>query len=181
MWSHTQRTLLGRWESSAPGQPLAIGDESVVVVDYEVPLAARQTDEGVGDIDLLGVGSNSLRPWIIELKVGASSESPYRALLQALRYSAMLDANRRQISGEVKARTGAWPAVLAVAADHEYWDRWQRESVAAGDWMPVLRRLAAGITGSLGRDVVFVDLGSVEWTVIDGAAQLASPLDIRVI
>ena len=105
------------------GRPLAIGDESVVV-DYEVPLAARQADDGVGDIDLLGVGPTLGRPWIIELKVGSNTEPPYSALLQALRYSAMLDANRRQISVEVKTRTRvdlAWPAVLAVAADQEYW------------------------------------------------------------
>lgn len=166
------------------GRPLAIGDESVVVVDYEVPLAARQADDGVGDIDLFGLGSTLGRPWIIELKVGSNTEPPYSALIQALRYSAMLDANRRQISVEVRARTRvdlAWPAVLAVAADHEYWDRWHRESLAAGDWLRTLRQLATGITESLGIDVVFVDLGSVEWTVIDGAAQLVSPLDVRVI
>lgn len=166
------------------GQPLAIGDESVVVVDYEVPLAARQADDGVGDIDLLGIGSTLSRPWIIELKVGSNTEPPYSALIQALRYSAMLDANRHQISVEVKARTRvdlAWPAVLAVAADQDYWDRWRQESQAAGDWLPALRMFATGITESLGIDVVLVDLGSVEWTVIDGAAQLVSPLDVRII
>jgi hypothetical protein len=166
------------------GQPLAIGDESVIVVDYEVPLAARQADDGVGDIDLFGLGSTLGRPWIIELKVRSNTEPPYSALIQALRYSAMLDANRRQISVEVKARTRvdlSWPAVIAVAADTEYWQGWHQESKATGDWLPALRQLATGIAQALGIQVVFVDLGSVEWTVIDGAAQLVSPLDIQVI
>lgn len=166
-------------------RPVVIDSEPVDILDYEVPLAARGSDDGVGDIDLLGRSSVSGRPWIIELKVGANIEPPYSALLQALRYSAMVDANRRQLSTEVKARTNGseltWPGVIAVAADRVYWGRWQRESTRAGDWLSTLRELAARITEALGIKVVFVDLGDLSWELVDGAAQLTSPLEAHLL
>jgi len=166
-------------------RPVMIAGEPVEILDYEVPLAARGSDGGVGDVDLLGRSSVSGRPWIIELKVGANTEPPYSALLQALRYSAMVDANRRQLSTEVKARTNGseltWPGVIVVAADRTYWERWERESPRAGDWLSALRQLAARVTEALGIQVVFVDLGDLSWELIDGAAQLTTSLEPHVL
>lgn len=50
-------------------EPLIIGEERAAPPDYEVPLRARRSDTGVGEIDLLGVGVESARPWVVELKL----------------------------------------------------------------------------------------------------------------
>ncbi len=163
-------------------QPLVVLNESVTVLDYEVPLRARQADKEIGEIDLLGLNS-SHRPWIIELKIAPNTDTPLKALFQALRYSAILDANRRAITNEIRSRHDVpdltWPGVIAVAADSPYWQQW--DNPKAGDWLPALRDLAHQITAETGIEIVLVDLGPVQTEVIDEAAQLQRPLDIRVL
>jgi hypothetical protein len=66
--------------------PLSFDGRAVRLIDYEVPLRAHQADGGVGEIDLLGFDETTHRPWIIELKLAPSSETPLKALIQALRY-----------------------------------------------------------------------------------------------
>jgi hypothetical protein len=49
---------------------------------------------------------------VIELKVAPNTDTPLKALFQGLRYSAILDANRRVLTKEILARMGAssiWP------------------------------------------------------------------------
>lgn len=163
--------------------PLLIGDESVTIVDYEVPLRTRSTDREVGEVDLLGIGDPSCRPWIIEMKVWPNKETPLKALYQGLRYSAMLDANRHQLSSEIMAATHkpqlSWPGVIVLAADSPYWEYWDK-AATAGDWLPALRSLAHGVTEELGIEIIVLDLGNIEVDVIDGAPQLRSELALRI-
>ncbi len=164
------------------GQPLLVPGGNITVLDYEVPLRARQADKKIGEVDLLGLDS-SHRPWVIELKIAPNTDTPLKALYQGLRYSAILDANRRAINTEIRSRHDVpdltWPGVIAVAADSAYWQQWGHPK--AGDWLPALRDLAHQITAEIGIDVVLVDLGAVQTDVIDEAAQLQRSLDIRVL
>ena len=160
--------------------PVAIGGDEVVIVDYEVPLQSRQADRGVGDIDLLGV-DDSGRPWIIELKIWPSSDTPFEALLQVLRYSAIVDANRHRFATELEATTGVkptWPTIVAVVADQPYWTDWlsSRES---GAWLEALSQLSIQVGAQLGVDVRLLDLGELVVETVDGVAQLSSELAIR--
>lgn len=163
------------------GAPLLVGSNAVSIVDYEVPLRARQADREIGEIDLLGLDA-AHRPWEIELKVAPNTDTPLKALYQGLRYSAILDANRKAISNEVLACRGAspaWPGVIAVAADSAYWAQWDHPK--AGNWLSALKRLADRVTSELGMPVVLLDLGTVGTEVADGSARLTTSLEIRIL
>jgi hypothetical protein len=163
------------------GSPLLLGSDELTILDYEVPLRARQADKEVGEIDLLGLDTAD-HPWVIELKVAPNSDTPLKALYQGLRYSAILDANRQAITTEVLAHKGAsplWPGVIAVAADSAYWGQWDHPK--AGDWLSALKQLADRITSELGVEIVLLDLGAVETEVADGSARLTAPLDLRTL
>ena len=162
--------------------PLQIGEHSVTLIDYEVPLRAERADGGIGEIDLLGLDETN-RLWIIELKVSPNTETPLKALLQALRYSAILDANRRAIAMEIGERTMKqirWPAVLAVSADRVYWER-LTSTAKAGAWLEAISRLTDRIESTLGLSVWLLDLGDLKAEVIDGRARLVSAPDVATI
>jgi hypothetical protein len=74
------------------------------LLDYQVPLKARQADRGIGNIDLLGVTASG-RIAVVELKVTSSSskgDNPLRALLESLAYCAIVEANAPDISSEIE-------------------------------------------------------------------------------
>ena len=166
------------------GSPINVGGKSVSVVDYEVPLAARQGDKGVGDIDLLGFEPESGQPWIIELKVFPNDETPLKAFYQAVRYSAMIDANRKALEEDFQGHLGirnlVWPAVLLLAADRPYWEA-LRAVPEAGAWRKALGDLEERVTTALGLQFHLVDLGDLEVELIDGAAHLTCDLHCEVV
>lgn len=163
-------------------KPLQIADQTVTLVDYEVPLRAERADWGIGEVDLLGL-DNTGRPWIIELKVAPNTETPLKALMQVLRYGAIADANRQAISAEIRDLLGLearWPAVLAVAADREYWER-LLATTAAGAWLEAMAGLRDRLRDALSIDILLLDLGNLEVDLIDSRAKLASPPEVRVL
>lgn len=160
---------------------LEIDGSQVTIIDYQTPLFAFRSKSEAGEIDLLGIDSTD-RLWVIELKVGANSETPVAAYLQALRYAAMLERNRHAITAEVLekyAREVTWPPAVAVLADRAYWER-IIGTAAAGDWRPELRNLADQVGARLYIPCQFVDLGTVEHTVDQGMPILTGPLDVRL-
>lgn len=71
-------------------------------LDYQFPLQARQSDKAIGKIDLVGV-TNSGRFTVIELKrkperENQRGETPLAALMQGLRYAAIVSANLAMIA-----------------------------------------------------------------------------------
>ncbi|MCY4030836.1 MAG: hypothetical protein OXF05_01820 [Hyphomicrobiales bacterium] len=74
-------------------------------LDYQVPLKARQSDGGIGKIDIVGVNSKG-RLILVELKVESKhsgrGDSPFSALLQGLRYAAIVEANLKAIAAEAR-------------------------------------------------------------------------------
>ena len=119
------------------------------LLDYEVPLKASNNDERLGKIDLLGA-TNRGRPVIIELKVSQKNNSrgntPLLALMQGLRYAAVVQANNRAIAAEARERydidVSDEPPIVQIMAPEDWWRGWfeMADSTrrAAGEWEPKL-------------------------------------------
>ena len=166
---------------NAPGH-LVVGSSQVRIVDYEFPLRRSRSDEGVGEIDLVGIEPSRARLWIIELKVLDNMDTPLKALLQGLRYSAIVDANQAEIMREALELFQVdleWPAAVAVAADAPYWQK-IIDTPRAGDWLVALKDLNGSLTERLGIDIRLLDVGDLQVeTGTDGKAQLRQPVAVK--
>ena len=155
--------------------PLVVGSSQVRIVDYEVPLRSSLSDEGVGEIDLVGIDTDLDRLWIIELKVFDNMDTPLKALLQGLRYSAIVDASQAAITLEALGRFDAdlqWPAVIAVAGDNAYSEK-MIGTPKAGDWLTALKVLSGSLAERLRIDIRLLDLGDLQVEIgTDGKAHL---------
>jgi hypothetical protein len=104
---------------------LADGSD-VVLLDYQFPLKAKQADEGIGKIDLLGLaGGNTLV--VIEIKIGGNREDRRIALIEGLVYAAIVEANAPTIHSQLETVKGhsirqPRPHVY-LAAPPEFWRR----------------------------------------------------------
>lgn len=133
------------------------GNGWVRPLDYQVPLKARQNDAGIGKIDLLGV-TDAGRLVVVELKVdgtgGSRSDSPVAALMEALRYAAILQANQSIIASEAKAKFDAHvsdeelPAIMLLGTE-AWWQSWLTLR-AAGSWTAPFSRLLNQIETQIG-------------------------------
>ena len=135
--------LNGRWPSQDSGW--------FHMLDYQFQLKAQRSDKGIGKVDLLGVTDKG-RLMVIELKVkpkGGSDrgDSPMKALIQGLRYAAVVKANIKVIATEAKNNTGARfndvkitkeSPIIQILAPKCWWHDWfhlgapTRNKV--GDW-----------------------------------------------
>ena len=79
--------------------PRADGTE-FFLLDYQFPLKAWRSDKDIGKIDLLGV-TNQGRLMVIELKVNDRRDTPVAAMLQGLRYAAIVQSNLNSIAWEL--------------------------------------------------------------------------------
>jgi hypothetical protein len=140
------------------------------LLDYQVPLKARRTDTGVGKMDLLAVTDDE-KLMIVELKVrnqsGGRSDSPPAALLEALRYSAMVEADFHAISDEVAKTFGVKlvrePPIVAILAPRNWWRAWF-DLPAAGNWGPAFAALADAVTARTGVTITCMALEDVALT-----------------
>lgn len=96
-------------------------------LDYQVPLKARQSDGGIGKIDIVGVNDEG-RLILVELKVESKrsgrGDSPSSALLQGLRYAAVVEANLKAIAHEAKSfGVEVWekPPIVQILATEAWW------------------------------------------------------------
>ena len=141
----------------------------VELVDYQVPLKARSGDAGLGKVDIFGVDLSG-RHVIVELKIaGASgrSDTPLRAVLEGLTYSAVLLANQDAIDEElaemdVRLRTNADSATshahrILVAAPTDYWRQWD----AFEGWLEAASKVLGAIAQGVGASIELVDLGAI--------------------
>lgn len=128
------------------------------IIDYQVPLKARQSD-ALGKVDLLGLDDDG-RLCVIELKAAGSNEPPVRAVLEALSYAAVLTANldtlvrefaqRRLVARSTSPRVVVW-------APEAYW-RTHRHAI------PRLAPLLARIATQTEVPVSLVSIGDVAVT-----------------
>jgi hypothetical protein len=126
-------------------------------LDYQVPLKARRNDAGIGKIDLLGVTDGG-QLVVVELKVdrigGGRRDAPPAALMEALRYSAILQANQSVIASEARTKFDAHvsdtasPAVLVLGTE-AWWKSWLTVE-AAGSWTDGFARLLSDIETHIG-------------------------------
>jgi hypothetical protein len=160
---HLAMALFNAYRNPNPGLLLPNG-EPLAILDYQFPLKARRSDHGVGKVDLLGALSSG-RLCVIELKrmSGGSPETPLRALLEGLAYTAIVQANSDAIAAEARSLFEVQivhpiPAVM-VMAPQAYWSYFQ-EKRAAGPWRASLAELANRITDTLDLPVLFLGLGA---------------------
>ena len=79
------------------GQMALPDGERLRWLDYQFPLKAKRSDQGIGKIDLLGLTDEG-RLCVVELKTARSTEDPRIALLQGLAYAAIVEANLERIA-----------------------------------------------------------------------------------
>lgn len=148
------------------------------LLDYQFPLKAQRSDKGIGKADLLGVTDQG-RLMVIELKVkrrdGTCSETPMKALMEGLRYAAIVMANREKIAKEAKdnqcirkhldelglcskTEISEEPPLVQILAPKSWWDAWLNlgwsTRKAAGYWEPEFAQLLRDIEEKVG---VFVE------------------------
>ncbi len=144
---------------------------SLRLLDYQFPLQSRRGDKGVGEVDLFAV-MDDIYPCVIELKMDSDTsrgDSPLQALLQALAYCAIVEANMGDISSEAEGEFEAQQPRLMVMAPESYWEGYIREP-RAGNWQPALQELARKITDRIGLQIYFVALHNCEFSM--GHSQL---------
>lgn len=132
------------------------------LLDYQFPLKTNRSDLGIGKVDLLGVTEQG-RLMVIELKVknrknNGRGDNPMVALLEGLRYTAIVQANLNCIAGEIEQKFDCSiqiePPVVQVLAPEDWWKAWMelksRTRSAAGNWERAFARLAKDIEERIG-------------------------------
>lgn len=158
----------GFWPSVSAGK--------VRLLDYQFPLDPTRNARTV---DLLGA-TDCGQLTVIELKVKPKADqkrgdSPMAALIQALGYAAIVDANRAAIAEEVKYRFGEEvseePPIVQILGPKAWWRGWlelpSSTRKAAGRWEQEFVRLARDIEKQLDIVVEFVALDDVQCSDID--------------
>ena len=181
----------GRVQARNPGSPaeehLAIalwrldarwpraGGGEMRLLDYQFPLKAWRTDAGLGKVDLLGVTDQG-RLAVVELKVrrkdGSRGGTPLLALMEGLRYAAVVHANHRAIAAEARSRFGIdvtdEPPIVQILAPEDWWRGWcdmvPRTRTAAGRWEADFVELAARLEARLGTVIECVSLQGTSLT-----------------
>ena len=144
-------------------------------LDYQFPLQSTRANRRAGTVDLLGITDGG-RLLVSELKVapaGGRGKSPMAALMQGLRYAAVVDANNEAIGREAVDTQGV-PAVstrrpiVQILAPKTWWRGWlQLEDSTrkkAGAWERSFAELTADIEKRLDVDVECLAMDDVQRT-----------------
>ena len=149
-------------------------------LDYQVPLKAKRADYRIGKIDLLGVTDRG-RLIVVELKYPCSGrgDSPQHALMEGLRYAAIVEANLKPLANEAGKRFGIkvddkMPPIVQVLGPRSWWRDWldpRLKNRAAGDWNRAFSRLASAVEARIG--------AAVECMAMDGNTEFTPGLNGR--
>jgi len=144
-------------------------------IDYQTPLKAKQSDKGIGNVDLFGVIDNTV-PAVIELKIegidGGRADSPLHALIEGLAYCAIIEKNLPKISDEASTKfnkhfNASKPTLIELAPD-EYWKRYLLNK-SAGHWLPEIINMSNKIKKELGIEIIFLAMADSEFEMgLDG-------------
>jgi hypothetical protein len=177
------------WAESRSGNSFKLPDGTDLnFLDYQVPLKARAADVAVRAVDLIGLVENA-NLCIIELKVLSSnktSNSPLQAFLEALAYSAIIDANSADIASEVEEKFGYQiigdKPMIIIMAPRNYWD-WCLGIKQAGNWCGALIELTTSLESALGLRSQFLSLSNVdlEMGYAGQKARLNSPCSLLAV
>lgn len=164
-----EHLAIAMYNASRSGIRFELPDSRILeIMDYQTPLKAKQSDRGIGKVDLFGVLDKTL-PTVIELKIegqnGSYSDTPLRALLEGLAYCAIVEANMSAITEEAVSTLGlsllATRPILIVMAPEEYWRRYLKHP-STGSWLPELLRVIEVLKGQLELEVHMVALKGAE-------------------
>ena len=142
-------------------------------IDYQTPLKAKQSDKGIGKVDLFGA-IDSRHPAVVELKIkganGSYADSPLHALLEGLAYCAIIEANISAISSEAKTKhdiqfsKGA-PALVVLAPENYLTHK------VAGNWLPELLKMANQLSNTLDMEIMLLAMTDAGFEMgLDGAS-----------
>lgn len=163
------------------------------LLDYQFPLKAQLSDKGIGEVDLLGVTDQG-QLMVIELKVKPKSgkdrgESPMVALIQGLRYAAIVESNIKMIASEAESRTGdrfkdanimETSPIIQILAPESWWYAWfelgDRTRNKVGDWEVEFCNLITDIEERLGLTVECMALDMDRTDIDCGAGDRAPQL-----
>ena len=141
------------------------------LLDYQVRAKTGPADEsetkGITRFDLIGVGPEGrlvvvklryLEPTATRCRVG---DTPLRQLLEGLAYTAIAEANRADLAGEIAERFGHTisdePPMLLVMASPRYWELCRKRATQKGaHWIKELDRIAADAPEAIGVTVKFM-------------------------
>lgn len=170
---HVGQALVRHCSERGEGLTLPDDDWSLLPLDHQVRVKSGPTDDletkGIGRIDLLGVTSDD-RLAVIKLRVLEPAatrcgvgDTPLRALLEGLAYTAIASANREELRSEIAERFGrtvnAEPPVLVLLASPSYWRLCRkREAQKGAAWIKEMERLAKEIESEAGPSVRYLGL-----------------------
>ncbi|MDK1027193.1 MAG: hypothetical protein QGM46_10635 [Actinomycetota bacterium] len=117
---------------------ISLGDSGGLrLLDYQVPLKARRADARIGKVDIVALATSG-RVAVIELKMAtpkSKGDTPLRALLEALAYCAIVEANAQEFAFEIRERYGLHATDgrpdLVVMGPRPYWPNWNDTALAA--------------------------------------------------
>ena len=128
-------------------------------LDYQVPLKAVLADHGIGKVDLLSVTDRG-RLIVVELKFprNGRGDSPMHALMEGLRYAAIVEGRTACIAKEVEDRFHRkidyeTPPIVQILGPRLWWRGWFDSDLrrgAAGDWNREFGSLASQIEKKIG-------------------------------
>jgi hypothetical protein len=187
---HLSIALVNRFRSAGEGLdlPAAPAGDTFEAFAYQVPLKVRQadSDKRIGKIDLIGAIPED-RLAIAVLKFvppsatrGSTGDTPLRALLEGLCYTAIVQANRSDILGEIEAeyerKLSDEPPILVLLGNTRYWELCRkREAQKGAAWINQMERLAQEIDENLGIAVRYLGLklqGDPGWEYTDDKPML---------
>jgi hypothetical protein len=170
---HLSMALVNRFRAVGEGLdlPAAPAGDTLEAFAYQVPLKVRQTDpdKRIGKVDLIGAIPED-RMAIVVLKYvsptatrGSTGDTPLRALLEGLAYTAIVQANRHEVLGEIDAVYGRKlaedPPILIVLGNTRYWELCRkREAQRGAAWINQMERLAQETDLNLGIEVRYYGL-----------------------
>jgi hypothetical protein len=165
--------LVNQFRSRGEGLdlPQAPAGDTLDSFAYQVPLKVRQTDSDkrIGKVDVIGAIPED-RLALVVLKYvaptatrGSTGDTPLRALLEGMAYTAIVQANRKEILGEIDAAYGRKlsdePPVLILLGNNRYWELCRkREAQKGAGWINQMERLAQEIEENLDIGVRYLSI-----------------------
>ena len=145
-------------------------------LDYQFPLqASARADAGLGSVDLLGATDQG-RLVVVELKVrrthSSRGDTPVLALMEGLRYAAVVHANRRDIAAEARTRfnidVSDEPPIVQILGPESWWGGWWDMPASTrkvvGQWESKFLELSYRVEARLG---IIIECASLQRAELD--------------
>ena len=195
---HASLALAECCRGSDAGLPLPDDGGRVEFLHAQIPLKTAAEDrtkgdadpnKGIGKIDLIGIGPDDrlvvgkVKYLAPGAKRGGTGDTPLRAMLEGLAWTAIAAANREALQQEITERGGRSssdaPPILMLIGSPRYWELCRkREAQKGAAWIKELERLAKEIEAEFGVTVMFVGCklgGDPGWSYAEGGPVLDAP------